>query len=223
MVKLEEYASSTERAWCPGCGNFPILEAIKRALVDVGLAPHEVIIFSGIGQASKLPDYLHVNAFTSLHGRPIAIAQGAHLANHRMKVIAVAGDGDTYGLGGNHFMHLLRRNAEITLMVHDNLIYGADQPKRDGDQDVAAAHRGNRPSGQPPSVGACGRRDVCGPFMVRRPEPSEGYDGGGYPAQGCGAPGHNAALRYLQPAVLVRLLPASGVQAVRGGIRSRRP
>jgi 2-oxoglutarate ferredoxin oxidoreductase subunit beta len=124
MVQLDDYSSSAERAWCPGCGNFAILEAIKRALVQVELAPHQVIIFSGIGQASKLPDYLHVNAFTSLHGRPIPIAQGAHLANHGMKVIVVAGDGDTYGLGGNHFMHLMRRNAEVTLMVHDNLIYG---------------------------------------------------------------------------------------------------
>jgi 2-oxoglutarate ferredoxin oxidoreductase subunit beta len=152
MVKLEEYASSTERAWCPGCGNFPILEAIKRALVDVGLAPHEVIIFSGIGQASKLPDYLHVNAFTSLHGRPIAIAQGAHLANHRMKVIAVAGDGDTYGLGGNHFMHLLRRNAEITLMVHDNLIYGLTKG-----QYSPTSPRGMATKTSPPPTGAIDR------------------------------------------------------------------
>jgi 2-oxoglutarate ferredoxin oxidoreductase subunit beta len=124
MVQLQDYACSTKPAWCPGCGNFPILNAIKQALVQVGLAPHEVIIFSGIGQASKLPDYMHVNAFTSLHGRPIPIAQGAHLANHGMKAIVVAGDGDTFGLGGNHFMHLFRRNADVTLMVHDNLIYG---------------------------------------------------------------------------------------------------
>jgi 2-oxoglutarate ferredoxin oxidoreductase subunit beta len=123
-IQRQEFANSVERAWCPGCGNFPILRAMQQALAGANLAPHEVMLISGIGQASKLPDYLHANAFTSLHGRPIPIAQGAHLANHSMKVIAVAGDGDTYGLGGNHFMHLFRRNADVTLVVHDNMIYG---------------------------------------------------------------------------------------------------
>lgn len=124
MLKVKDYDSTVKPTWCPGCGNFPILKAIKQALVEVGLAPHQVIVFSGIGQSSKLPDYMTVNAFTSLHGRAIPIAQGAHLVNHGLKAIVVAGDGDTYGLGGNHFMHLMRRNADITLMVHDNLIYG---------------------------------------------------------------------------------------------------
>lgn len=124
MVDLGDYASPVAPAWCPGCGNFAILNAIKRALVEANLAPHEVVIYSGIGQASKLPDYMKVNSFTSLHGRPIPIAQGAHLANHRLKAIVDAGDGDTYGIGGNHFMHLMRRNADITLIAHNNLIYG---------------------------------------------------------------------------------------------------
>lgn len=124
VVDLEDYASPVAPAWCPGCGNFAILNAIKRALVEANLAPHEVVIYSGIGQASKLPDYMKVNSFTSLHGRPIPIAQGAHLANHRLKAIVHAGDGDTYGIGGNHFMHLMRRNADITLIAHNNLIYG---------------------------------------------------------------------------------------------------
>jgi 2-oxoglutarate ferredoxin oxidoreductase subunit beta len=124
MVELKDFANAVEPAWCPGCGNFAILNAIKRALVEAELAPHQVVIYTGIGQSSKLPDYMTVNAFTSLHGRPIPIAQGAHLANHGLKAIVHAGDGDTYGIGGNHFMHLLRRNADVTLIAHNNLIYG---------------------------------------------------------------------------------------------------
>jgi len=124
VVTLEDYASPVQPAWCPGCGNFGILNAIKGALVELDLSPHQVVIYTGIGQASKLPDYMNVTAFTSLHGRPIPIAQGAHLANHRLKAIVHSGDGDTYGIGGNHFMHIMRRNPDVTIIAHNNLIYG---------------------------------------------------------------------------------------------------
>ena len=83
-----------------------------------------MIIYTGIGCGSKLPDYMIVNGFTSIHGRPIPIAQGAHLANHDLKAIVVAGDGDTYGEGGNHFVSVLRRNADITIIVQNNRVYG---------------------------------------------------------------------------------------------------
>jgi 2-oxoglutarate ferredoxin oxidoreductase subunit beta len=124
MVELKDYASPVRPTWCPGCGDFGVLNALKRALVEVGLAPHEVVIYTGIGCGSKLPDYMVVNGFTSLHGRPIPIAQGAHLANHGLKAIVVAGDGDTYGEAGNHLIHALRRNADITIMVQNNRVYG---------------------------------------------------------------------------------------------------
>jgi 2-oxoglutarate ferredoxin oxidoreductase subunit beta len=93
-------------------------------LVKAELAPHQVVIYTGIGCGSKLPDYMTVNGFTSLHGRPIPIAQGAHLANHDLKAIVVAGDGDTYGEGGNHFIQALRRNADIAIIVQNNRVYG---------------------------------------------------------------------------------------------------
>jgi 2-oxoglutarate/2-oxoacid ferredoxin oxidoreductase subunit beta len=124
MVKSEDYNSPVRSAWCPGCGNFGILRAIKEALAQVGLAPHQVLMVTGIGQAAKLPDYMTINAFTTLHGRPIPVAQGAHLANHGLKVIVASGDGDTYGEGGNHLFHAMRRNVDITFMVHDNMVYG---------------------------------------------------------------------------------------------------
>ncbi|MDG6244007.1 MAG: 2-oxoacid:ferredoxin oxidoreductase subunit beta [Methanolobus sp.] len=123
MVSIEDYGNF-ETAWCPGCGNFGILKALKQALVNLGRSPHEVLIASGIGQSSKLPHYLKCNTFNGLHGRSLPPATGAKVANHELTVIAVTGDGDCYGEGGNHFLHTVRRNPDITMIVHDNQIYG---------------------------------------------------------------------------------------------------
>lgn len=113
-----------ESAWCPGCGNFGILSALQKALVELKLEPQQVLFVSGIGQASKLPHYTKGHVFNGLHGRAIPAALGAKLANHELTVIITDGDGGTYGEGGNHFIHAIRRNPDITLIVHNNQIYG---------------------------------------------------------------------------------------------------
>ena len=123
MVTREDYGSY-ETAWCPGCGNFPILEAVKTALASSGIRPHEVLFVSGIGQAAKAPHYLNANVFNGLHGRALPVATGARLANPGLKVIVESGDGCTYGEGGNHFLAALRRNVDLTVLVHDNQVYG---------------------------------------------------------------------------------------------------
>jgi 2-oxoglutarate ferredoxin oxidoreductase subunit beta len=123
MVLLEDYKGG-ETAWCPGCGNFGVLMAVKKALVKLGKVPHEVLIVSGIGQSGKLPHYMKCNTFNSLHGRTIPPATGAKVANHELTVLAVGGDGDSYGEGGNHLIHGIRRNSDITMIVHNNQIYG---------------------------------------------------------------------------------------------------
>ncbi len=123
MVTLADYGEF-ETAWCPGCGNFSILTAVKQALVRLDLAPHQVLFVSGIGQAAKLPHYLNANVFNGLHGRSLPVATGAKLANPGLTVIAESGDGCMYGEGGNHFLAALRRNIDITLLVHDNRVYG---------------------------------------------------------------------------------------------------
>lgn len=123
MVSVEDYGEF-ETEWCPGCGNFMILKAVRRALAELGRSPDEVLITSGIGQSSKLPHYLKCNVFNGLHGRSLPPAIGAKVANHELTVLAVTGDGDCYGEGGNHFLHNVRRNPNITLIVHDNQIYG---------------------------------------------------------------------------------------------------
>ena len=124
MVTLEDFNSDDPVAWCPGCGNFSILKALKQALVEIQQQPHELVIVSGIGQAPKTPHYLRCNCFNGLHGRTLPVATGIKLANHKLTVVAQGGDGDGYGEGGNHFLHTMRRNINITYLVHNNQIYG---------------------------------------------------------------------------------------------------
>jgi len=123
MVTVEDFGQY-ETAWCPGCGNFPILQAVKRALVAMQLKPHQVLFVSGIGQAAKAPHYLNANVFNGLHGRSLPVATGAKLANPELTVIVESGDGCNYGEGGNHFLAAIRRNIDITMLVHDNQVYG---------------------------------------------------------------------------------------------------
>jgi 2-oxoglutarate/2-oxoacid ferredoxin oxidoreductase subunit beta len=123
-INTQLYDETVPNAWCPGCGDHSILEAVKQALVKSGLRPDEILMVSGIGQAPKLPHYMKCNMFNGLHGRVLPAATGAKLANPKLYVIGVSGDGDAYAEGGNHFIHALRRNIGITYLVHDNQIYG---------------------------------------------------------------------------------------------------
>lgn len=123
MIKEEDYKSDAEIQWCPGCPNFGILQAFKKAFVELQKAPHNFCLVSGIGQAAKLPHYLKCNFFNGLHGRAIPVALGIHVTNPELTTIVVTGDGDCYGEGGNHFIHTLRRNPDITVVVHNNAIY----------------------------------------------------------------------------------------------------
>ena len=113
-----------EISWCPGCGDFKILEALKLALTELGLEPNEVVVASGIGQAAKMPHYLRCHCVNGLHGRALPMATGIKASNPNLTVVAVGGDGDMYGEGGNHFLHAIRRNPNITNIVCNNMIYG---------------------------------------------------------------------------------------------------
>ena len=113
-----------ETAWCPGCGNFGIRNIMLGALAELGLKQDETVFVSGIGQAAKAPQYYNANYFNGLHGRALPPAAGIKAANPELKVIVESGDGDMYGEGGNHFIHAIRRNPDITVIVHDNMVYG---------------------------------------------------------------------------------------------------
>jgi 2-oxoglutarate ferredoxin oxidoreductase subunit beta len=123
-LTVKEFKGKVDPDWCPGCGDFGVLAALKQAIVDLVLQPHEVMTISGIGCSSNLPGYINAYGMHTLHGRAVAVATGAQLANHELKVIATGGDGDGYGIGGNHFLHSMRRNVDLPYIVMNNQIYG---------------------------------------------------------------------------------------------------
>lgn len=120
----ERLDTGVENAWCPGCGNFGILKAVRKALERAGKEKHEIVLVSGIGQAAKLPHYVDVNVFNGLHGRALPAAAAIRMANPGLTVVVASGDGDIYGEGGNHLLHNIRRNVDIAVFVHDNQVYG---------------------------------------------------------------------------------------------------
>jgi 2-oxoglutarate/2-oxoacid ferredoxin oxidoreductase subunit beta len=123
LVK-DTYKGKVHPDWCPGCGDFSVLSALQGALFELGLQPHQVVVISGIGCSSNLPGYINTYGMHTLHGRSLAVGTGVKLGNHDLKVICVGGDGDGYGIGGNHFLHTMRRNIDLTYIVMDNQIYG---------------------------------------------------------------------------------------------------
>ena len=124
MSDMKLFNIDEKPTWCPGCGDFGILAALKLALAGLDMHPHEVLLVSGIGCGSKLPYYMRANGYDALHGRALPVATGAKLGNHELQVVVISGDGDGYGIGGNHFMHTMRRNPDLTHVVENNQVYG---------------------------------------------------------------------------------------------------
>jgi 2-oxoglutarate ferredoxin oxidoreductase subunit beta len=124
MLTRKDFDSPVRPTWCRGCGNHGILNAIKMALADKGIAPHEALMVTGIGCGSKLPHYMKINGLHSIHGRPLPVATGARLANHALTVMTVHGDGDAYGMGLSHFLNAARRNIGVVDIVQNNRVYG---------------------------------------------------------------------------------------------------
>jgi 2-oxoglutarate ferredoxin oxidoreductase subunit beta len=119
-----DYKSDLKPVWCPGCGDFGVLNSLYRSMAELSLDPHETVVVSGIGCSSRLPGYVEAYGFNSLHGRALPIATGIKLANPKLNVVVVGGDGDGIAIGGNHFLHTARRNADLTYVMMDNEIYG---------------------------------------------------------------------------------------------------
>jgi 2-oxoglutarate ferredoxin oxidoreductase subunit beta len=123
-LPIETYAGPVDADWCPGCGDFAVLKAVKMAASRAGVAPKDLVIVSGIGCSSNLPGFIHAYGLHSLHGRAVAVASGIKLGNTDLKVVITGGDGDGYGIGIGHFIHAMRRNLDITYVVMNNQIYG---------------------------------------------------------------------------------------------------
>jgi 2-oxoglutarate ferredoxin oxidoreductase subunit beta len=124
MATAKEYKSSLKPIWCPGCGDFGVVQAICRALAKVGRPSHEIAFVSGIGCSSRIPGYTTAYGFNTVHGRALPIAQGIKLARPELLVLVAGGDGDGFSIGGGHIAHAIRRNIDLTYIVMDNQIYG---------------------------------------------------------------------------------------------------
>ena len=122
--ELDTYKSEVKPTWCPGCGDYAVLNALQHAITELQLEPWNVLIVSGIGCSSNLPHFLSTYGFHAIHGRALAVAEGAKLANPDLHVIVTGGDGDGYGIGVGHFVHGIRRNIDLTYIVMNNQIYG---------------------------------------------------------------------------------------------------
>jgi 2-oxoglutarate ferredoxin oxidoreductase subunit beta len=119
-----DYKSDVKPVWCPGCGDFGVVNALAKALARLALRPEDVAVVSGIGCSSRIPAYLSSYGFHGVHGRALAAATGLKIARPDLSVIVTGGDGDGYSIGGNHFLHACRRNVDLTYIVMDNRVYG---------------------------------------------------------------------------------------------------
>ena len=124
LLKPKDFATATPSWWCPGCGDYGVLSALKQALAELGKVPKDVAFVSGIGCSGKISGYLHSYAFHGVHGRALPVATAVKLANRDLTVIAAGGDGDGYAIGAGHFLHAVRRNPNLTYIVMDNQTYG---------------------------------------------------------------------------------------------------
>ncbi len=123
-VAMNDFKGKVDPDWCPGCGDFGVLAAVQKALVELQIPNHNVVTISGIGCSSNFPGFINTYGMHTLHGRSLAVATGVKLANHDLTVLVTGGDGDGFGIGGNHFMHSMRRNVDLLYIVMDNQIYG---------------------------------------------------------------------------------------------------
>ena len=123
-VAVADLKGKVEPDWCPGCGDFGVLAAVQKALVELQISNHNVVTISGIGCSSNFPGFINTYGMHTLHGRALAVATGVKLANHDLTVLVTGGDGDGFGIGGNHFVHNMRRNVDLLYIVMDNQIYG---------------------------------------------------------------------------------------------------
>jgi len=122
--KVKDFKGKVEPDWCPGCGDFGVLNSLRKSVLELGIKPKDMLTISGIGCSSNFPGFFNSYGMHTLHGRSLAVATGAKMANHNLTVIATGGDGDGYGIGGNHFTHTARRNVDLTYIVMDNEVYG---------------------------------------------------------------------------------------------------
>ena len=124
QLTKKDFTSDQDVRWCPGCGDYAILSQVQKVFPDLGISKEKIVIVSGIGCSSRFPYYMNTYGFHSIHGRAPAIASGVKLSNPDLSVWVVTGDGDAMSIGGNHFIHVMRRNIDMNILLFNNRIYG---------------------------------------------------------------------------------------------------
>ncbi len=167
-LKPGDYKSGLKPVWCPGCGDFGVLNALYRSMAQLGIEPWNTVILSGIGCSSRLPGYVNTYGFNGVHGRALTLAMGVKVARPELTVIAVGGDGDGLAIGGNHLMHACRRNLNVLYILMDNEIYGLTKgqvaPTTPTGDKTKSTYWGN----PEPSVDPCELAISCGATWVAR-------------------------------------------------------
>ena len=211
-LKAKDLKTDQEVRWCPGCGDYVILNAVQSFLPSLGIAREDMVIVSGIGCSSRFPYYMNTYGMHSIHGRAPAIATGLAASRPDLSVWVVTGDGDALSIGGNHLIHALRRNVNMTILLFNNRIYGLTKgqysPDVRGRQDHQVHADGLAgPPVQPGVAGAGRRRDLRGPRDGLRPQGPHRRAAAGRRAQGHRAGRDLPELQHLQRR---RLRPAQG-------------
>ncbi len=124
VLTAKDYRTDVQNIWCPGCGDFGVLNAIHQAVAELQIPPQDLAVISGIGCSSRLPGYVNAYGFNTIHGRALPIATGVSASRPDLRVLVAGGDGDAYAIGAGHFVHALRRNPNLTYIVMDNSVYG---------------------------------------------------------------------------------------------------
>jgi 2-oxoglutarate ferredoxin oxidoreductase subunit beta len=168
VMSPKDFATATPSWWCPGCGDFGVLASLKSACAELNLNPKDVAFVSGIGCSGKISGYLHSYAFHGVHGRALPVATAVKLANNGLTVIAAGGDGDGFAIGAGHFLHAVRRNANITYIVMDNQTYGLTKGQSSPTSDLGYV-TGTSPGGNPdaPLNGMAVALSAGGTFIAR--------------------------------------------------------
>jgi len=167
-LTANDYKTDLKPVWCPGCGDFGVLNSVYRALAEIGCVPHDTVLISGIGCSSRLPGYVETYGLNALHGRALPIATGVKLAAPRLNVIAVGGDGDGIAIGGNHFVHAARRNVDIAYIMMDNEIYGLTKGQAGPTTPTGDKTKSTLYGNPDPSVDPCALAIALGASWVAR-------------------------------------------------------
>lgn len=166
--QVEDYKSEEKPTWCPGCGDFGVLNAVYRALRVKNYEPHEVVAVSGIGCSSRIPYFISTYGFHSIHGRATPVATGVHVARPDLKTMVFSGDGDAFAIGAGHMVHAMRRNLDITYVIMDNAIYGLTKGQTSPTSGVGF-HTASTPDGNPEvALNPLAMAITCGATFIAR-------------------------------------------------------